>query len=50
MTAEEVRKHGISSVIGLCELCCYKNSCKDMLVGFNKPNDCNGPFGRYNYD
>lgn len=36
-----------SRVIGLCELCMYVRSCKDIKDNFNKPNDCDGPFNRY---
>lgn len=47
MTKEEVLKHGLSSEIGLCELCVFRNSCEDIEIGFNKPKDCNGPYERY---
>lgn len=47
MTAEEVIKFGLSSAIGPCALCMYKSTCKDILIGFKKPDDCGGPFDRY---
>ena len=50
MTKEEVLKHGLSSEIGLCELCCFRNSCKDIEIGFNKPKNCNGPYDMYYED
>ena len=48
MTKEEVLKnYGVSSVIGICELCEYANSCTEILKDFNKPNSCAGPFFNY---
>lgn len=47
MTAREVRKYGVSAIIGPCELCMYRDSCKDIQIGFKKPKDCDGPFYRY---
>lgn len=48
MTKEKIiKKDKLSSIIGLCELCMYKHNCKDILDGFNKPSDCEGPYDRY---
>ena len=50
MTKEEVIKHGLHSVIGLCILCYFRDSCKDIKIGFNKPKDCNGPYDMHYED
>ena len=48
MTKKEIlEKYGMPSTIGICELCMYKNTCKDILKDFNKPKDCDGPYDRY---
>ena len=48
MTREEVlTKYGLSAIIGLCELCMYKRTCKDISNDFNPEKNCNGPYSRY---
>ena len=45
MKSEEIqRKSKFTPVIGLCEICEYIHQCDKILVGFNKPDDCDGPY------
>ena len=47
MTADEVRKYGLSDIIGPCVLCMYRESCDNIAIGFKPDQKCAGPFDRY---